>query len=320
MLHIIWGILRILGILLLAILSLVVVLLLIFLFVPLCYRLRAEIQGGEPGGKGEVSWLLHLVYVSAEYRNKKITYAVKILGRTLFGSEKEQRDPWDDTGMEEAVHRRPTEILQEKADVTFRQEEKTDRKLQPEEGADIEFQPETPEETDRKPKPDRPTKEADAAEKAKKSRRAVWKIKRFFAGLSGAFSQFRQTVLRLREKISLFSKIYHNPRTQAAYRQIKKQALYLLRHVCPRKWEGELLFGMGDPADTGEILAVLCVLEGFSGNHLQVGADFERKVLEGDFYLKGHARGCHFAKAFLALFMDKNVRITIKRFLRMKKE
>lgn len=328
MLHIILGILKILGILLLVILALVVVILLLALFVPVRYRLQAQMYE-KIHAKGTVSWFLHLFYVRVEYRDKELEYAVKLLGHTLIGSgesEKEELEkeeepqevgkaiPQEDTSHKDisaAFIDEETVREEVKIPETMAEEEETVRNWEHEDisSPKLKIVDET---IDDEPK---------EAKGIFGTAARLWEsMKRFWAGIVHAFRNIRETVSNIKKRVRQYTDFWHNAKTQAAYRHVKKEAGYLLRHIRPRKLEGQLLFGTEDPAGTGEILGVLCVLQGFSGNRLQVNADFERKVLEGEVSLAGHVRGCHFVKAFLGLLIDKNVRITIKRFLRMKKE
>lgn len=316
MLHIILGILRILGILLLVILALVVFILLLALFVPVRYRLQAQI-GEKIHAKGTVSWFLHLFYVRVEYRDKKLGYAVKLLGHTFIGSEEsEKEEPQEGGETMPRADTRTEDISASFADAEDVREEETildtiaDEKEAVRKWEDEDICVPKPEIVDG-------TKD----EKSVFGTAArLWKsLKRFWEGTVHAFSNIRETVSRIKKRIRRYTDFWHNEKTQAAYRHVKKEAGYLLRHIRPRKLEGNLLFGTEDPASTGKILGVLCVLQGLSGNHLLVNADFERKVLEGEVSLEGHVRGCHFVKTFLVLVIDKNIRATVKRFLRMKK-
>ena len=58
----------------------------------------------------------------------------------------------------------------------------------------------------------------------------------------------------------------------------------------PKKWNGKVHFGMENPAQTGQVLAVLSVLYGLTGVMLEVEPDFEQAVLEGTFFAKGRIR------------------------------
>ena len=121
----------------------------------------------------------------------------------------------------------------------------------------------------------------------------------------------------LQSTVEKYHSFWNRTCTQAAKDHILKEVKYLLRHILPRKLEGILTFGFEDPATTGQVLGILCVLAVFTGNHLEVNGNFEGKMLEGDVSIKGHVRLCHIAKSAISLLIDKNIRKTIKEFRRL---
>ena len=121
----------------------------------------------------------------------------------------------------------------------------------------------------------------------------------------------------LQSTVEKYHSFWNRTCTQAAKDHILKEVKYLLRHILPRKLEGILTFGFEDPATTGQVLGILCVLTVFTGNHLEVNGNFEGKMLEGDVSIKGHVRLCHIAKSAISLLIDKNIRKTIKEFRRL---
>lgn len=143
--------------------------------------------------------------------------------------------------------------------------------------------------------------------------RAASRDERFFKHLSGSLGNLRNQIASIKSKLEYYRRFWYDNHTRAAFTHVKKELFYILRHVRPRRVEGWLHFGFDDPATTGEVLGILSVLQSFSGNHLTVDADFEKKRFDGDFSLKGHVRLVHFLKAFLALLLDKHCRITFRR-------
>ena len=116
----------------------------------------------------------------------------------------------------------------------------------------------------------------------------------------------------LQSTVGKYHSFWNSTCTQAAKDHILREVKYLLRHILPEKLEGILTFGFEDPATTGQVLGILCVLAVFTGNHLEVNGNFEEKMLEGDVSIKGHIRLCHIAKSAIGLLTDKNIRKTIK--------
>ena len=92
MLHILFIILKILGILLLVILGLLFLCLLAVLFVPIRYRGNGSYHSIKDFGVHlHIHWLLHAVSLRIAYENE-LRYAVKLFGFRIFGSESEEKD------------------------------------------------------------------------------------------------------------------------------------------------------------------------------------------------------------------------------------
>lgn len=80
MLHIILGILKVIGILLLAIIALILLMVLALLFVPVEYRLAGKKLEKVLEGRAAVSWLFGAIGLSAEYKGKKLVIHLKLFG------------------------------------------------------------------------------------------------------------------------------------------------------------------------------------------------------------------------------------------------
>ena len=92
MLHILFIILKILGILLLVILGLLFLCLMAVLFVPIRYRGNGSYHSIKDFGVHlHIHWLLHAVSLRIAYENG-LRYAVKLFGFRIFGSESEEKD------------------------------------------------------------------------------------------------------------------------------------------------------------------------------------------------------------------------------------
>ncbi len=68
---------------------------------------------------------------------------------------------------------------------------------------------------------------------------------------------------------------------------LKDNVLHLWRKLKPKVFRAHLLFGTGNPASTGQILGVFAILYAWYGDGVRIVPDFERKVLEGDFFFRG---------------------------------
>ncbi|MDO4343519.1 MAG: hypothetical protein Q4C50_01825 [Eubacteriales bacterium] len=147
---------------------------------------------------------------------------------------------------------------------------------------------------------------------------AIRKFQNSFKSFLEKIKNIKETLARLKSRLDYYKRLWYDNHTQNAYRHVKKELRYLLRHWFARNIRGNVLFGFDDPALTGQVLGALCVLQAFCGGRLQAEADFERVILEGDVYIKGHIRSCHLIKTVISLLADKSFRITFKRIRRKK--
>lgn len=91
MLHILFLILKIIGIILLVILGIALIFVGTVLFVPVRYRLKAETTNGLKGLRLEAkaTWLFHLISAYAVYRNEELEWQARIAWKKLNVEEKE---------------------------------------------------------------------------------------------------------------------------------------------------------------------------------------------------------------------------------------
>lgn len=92
MLHIILGILKIIGIILASIIGLLLVLLVLGLFYPISYVLEGKKDGVELSAKGKVYWLFHAVSFVVWYEEKKLQYKLRLFGIPISLEPKEKKD------------------------------------------------------------------------------------------------------------------------------------------------------------------------------------------------------------------------------------
>ena len=103
-------------------------------------------------------------------------------------------------------------------------------------------------------------------------------------------------------------------RTKEAIRVAKAQLIAVLKHLKPTKVKGQLVYGTGDPATTGQHLGYMSVLFPLYCDHIDVTPDFMEKRLEGDLFMKGRVRLITIGWYVLKVIWNKNVKITISRF------
>ena len=347
MLHILFLILKIIGILLLIVLGVILSVLAIVLFVPVRYRVSAR-KDSKIQAKARISWLAGVIQIQAGYDGGETGADVFLFGRSLLNRkpQKQKSGKRRKKSATEQPQEKKTEQSQESKTEQLR-EIKTEQPReteaeQPQEEQSVPAMPELPEKT-------------DPAENSMDTEMQLWQSeedagqtdtgrktgagwKRITEKLSGVPQKIQSILQSIRQKfkhimetgknlsdrkdklkatVERWLDFWNLEVTQAAKMHAMKEIRYLLRHILPRKAEGQMVIGLDDPATTGQVLGILYVLSAFTGNCLEIHGDFDRAVLEGHFQIKGHVRICHIAKSALSLLADKNIRQTIRSFRQM---
>ena len=92
----------------------------------------------------------------------------------------------------------------------------------------------------------------------------------------------------------------------------KNEITQLAKRIRPRKIKGYVRFGLKDPYNTGQVLAVLSVLYPFYGESVEIFPEFEKEILEGDVLIEGHIRMFHLLVSMCKIIFDKNFHKTVK--------
>lgn len=120
------------------------------------------------------------------------------------------------------------------------------------------------------------------------------------------------TVKVVDDEKNLVEKFINCETTKYTLPKLQKAVFKLLKHVLPRKLNGNLTFGMDDPATTGYILAAISAFYGLYCENLDITPDFEGKRLEGDVDFKGHIILGYVLGYAAILYFNKRVRKFLK--------
>lgn len=309
MLHILLLILKIIGIIIAVLLGIVLALLLILLFVPVRYEAQGICKGSSDSLKGKVklTWLLNLLRVDVMYKEKHMTWRIRLLFWKRSSSKGKKAVHPEEGSYEKQ------EIKEEKAD-----EEKTpitddanntdepevkepeikeaavadeDAKSTPE--ASEVLQTEKNQERHSEDKTD-PSK----AEKKKSARKHKNKAKDFFR--------------KIKDKKEQVTSFIRNETHKEAFEKVKKELFRLLKILRPKRLEGNIIFGFEDPSYTGKTLALLSVFYPFFGPVFTITPDFEQAIFKGNLFCKGKIRLSYFVHPVWVLFWNRNVRATYR--------
>lgn len=297
MLAFLLGLLKVIGIVLLIIILLILLLLAIVLFVPIRYKGSGVIDDTEKNVQFKITWLLHALSVKIDYIHpNKPDILIRVIGIKI-GKKKtnpKKENHSDENQLSNSVSETPevsaftetpsTLPLQTDAVVTT-----TEGQLNPEHQQIL----------------DDYLKEKDKPKESFKDKfhnlinkitSIVDKIKNIFANI-----KYYLDVLQEKETKELLSKVFES-------------LLKILKSIRPRKLVVNATVGFDTPDTTGKMYGVYWVAKPIFGEHVDITPDFEQKILEGDFYLKGKITIFVLAINGLKILFNKNFKPVIKKF------
>ncbi|MDE7249099.1 MAG: DUF2953 domain-containing protein, partial [Lachnospiraceae bacterium] len=263
MISILLTILKVLGILILSLLGIVILVLLLVLFIPVRYRIYAErkLESGMPVlAKIKATWLLHLLNVHFSYPEKAYV-RVRIGCFTVFRSDRTGKKPKEKT--KEKSKEKETISEEESFEIKSgeEQEAKEDKVLK---------EDSTIKEAAREDQTEKESKKDQGREKKEAEKPT---IKNFFKKILALLKNLQYTITQICDKIKKIVKnikyyieVIGSTEFKNAFRLCSSQAGALLRHICPKKIKGNLQIGTGDPASTGQVIAIYGMLYPFLGN------------------------------------------------------
>ncbi len=280
-------ILKIIGILLLAIAGISLFLILSVIFIPVRYRVRGK--GAYPGtieGDAVFSWFLHLVYCRIQYGEKKAGFKLRIFGIPVsLGKEKRAKK-----------RKRGKDVSKEQ---TVSKEQNISEEISSsEETKEVKEEVEVLEQQEDSKKTSVPKKK-----KRKSGTKRKGRLKR-------KIQDVKQKIAALKEQISNIKNILSEETNRNAIAVLFREFKYLLKHYTPRCASGEIGFGMDDPANTGQILGIVSLFPFWYRYRISVIPDFtaESLYVRGNFSIKGHMRSVHLLVTGIRLIKNKEIR------------
>ena len=126
--------------------------------------------------------------------------------------------------------------------------------------------------------------------------------------------KIRLTISGFCGKIKQWRDFFCGNAFKRAVRFVLNKGGALIKHIRPRKITGNVMYGLEDPATTGQILAVLSVIIPMYKGKFRVVPMFNQKILEGDIYIKGHILGFTLVKIAWSVYRNKDVKEVINHF------
>ena len=281
MLTILFKILSILGILLLILLGIALVVILLVLFFPVCYKMSGKKNAEEMQFAAKIKWLFGLVRVSYSY-----PVPGKLLAKVLFftvydsSAEKKNSAPGEDTHT--APNKDITTLLSDDTDMA-----KTDTATDTEASANAKTSVE-----ENTPGPQQETS----------------------GKLAGFFEKIRYTIRKICDKIkyileniSFYRELWNDPDTKGLLQHVGKRIGHILKRLRPRKLKMNARIGTGSPDTTGYLYGIYGMILPKLGKGVCITPDFEQAILEGDFKASGHFTIACVLFHSVRLLMDKRL-------------
>ncbi|MCI8616395.1 MAG: DUF2953 domain-containing protein [Lachnospiraceae bacterium] len=314
-------ILKILGITLLVLFGIILTVVLLLLFVPIRYKIRAhrKTEDERPiAADIKVTYLAHIVNAAFSYPEAAYL-RVRVFCFTIYRSDtkKVSKDSSDEEKM--STHSgKEADDNKENAEKD-RQEKKGDRAESSIKEVNSELVQDQTE-----VKQTGPDKEsAEAEDYSQEDGNFLNKIIGFFRKIWSVLKNIRYTISRICDKIKdivnnirYYVEILKSDRFDRGWKVCKSQLGLLFKMLRPRKFTGELLVGTGDPASTGQVMAAYGILYPLLGNHIEVTPDFERQIVEGSLFMKGRITIFGLIKCAWIIYFNKDIRELIKLFKR----
>lgn len=324
MLAIVLQILKILGIIILVLLSVLVALILIFLFVPVRYQAKGYYNETYEV-RAKVTWLLHLVSAQVSYsKEQALLVVVRIFGICVFHSQKNAEKKLQKEKDEQSdVETELSSENMEKQEVT----QMTTTKIQPHtrpRQEDIPIQETQNQEKDVLENKD--LKKCNLNQKVieepevsfwKKIRTVIEKFVQQIVDIKYTIREIYGKINKVKENITYYTQILQEDSTKEAILVAKKQLLRILKNVKPKVFLVHVHLGMEDSPDIlGKILGVWGMLYPIHKGSIEMKAEFEQTVLEGDFQIKGRITLYVYLWTVYLYLFDKNIKRVKKSLLR----
>lgn len=312
MLHILFLILKIIGIILAVILGLILLVICIVLFVPICYK--ADLYGSgnarELTVHAKVSWLFGLIKAVFALENGKTDLSVRIAWKK-FGDSDPVEDKAEDR-IEEKPKPEKKAVMQEKQ--VIQGEEKQDDTTNRITDKAVEDQTEKAEKSEQtaKTRPESTEKKQRKKKDRKEDSDSASKIEQITEKIKCTYHKFCDKINEITEKKDKISDFLTDETHKNAFLKLKNEAFHLLKKLKPKKIQGEITFGFEDPSLTGRLLVWISMIYPWIGEHTDITPDFEHRTLSGDLSIRGRLYVITPVVTAIRLILSKAVRRSFK--------
>lgn len=299
-------ILSIIGILLLILLGLMLLSMLLLLFWPVTYRVRAEKDADRLKVTARADWLFGVLRVRYAYPEPG-TAVVRLLWKTLADTGQKRPEPEEEQKAGKAAEKsNPKSAGQggEGGEIPEAAGEGGEGGETPEAAGEGGREEETPEaagtgEEEETPEPGRLGPFSHILEKIRNIKYTILNI--------------YDKIKEIWANISYYSNLLREENTALLWGHVKLRVGKILKNIRPRHIRANLLFGTGAPDTTGYLFGIYGMLLPLLGKAVCVTPDFNRAVLEGTADVSGHITVWTLGWNALKLLLDKKLKLFIKK-------
>ncbi len=312
MIHILLMILKIIGIILLAILALC----LLILFFPVTYQVRGQLNENNYRVSVRCGWLFHLIHFGGRFTNKENKARFWIFGIpiNLLKEKKENSKP------NKSVKKKKNSEDKIKKE-TLREKKHSEENTFKEKPA----QTQQKKEENQKEEYLEQKKETDKLDENLKGRKKFFdRLKEFFGKI---YQWIEKTGIILKKALSDIKATYNKAKefkafvtantTKEAYRYGKRIVLKTIKHIFPRKIRADIQLGFEEPDITGKVLGYIAMLFAvFHINPKKISIEpyFDKNVIKGNIKMKGHFLIGVLLIYVLKFYFKKEIHDIIKKF------
>ncbi len=272
--------LKIIGIVILAIIVFIIFLLCLLLFAAVRYKINLEADGDIKSVRGilKVRWILGIVSLTVRYPGEE-QVVLRIFGIPVLGSKNKKK-------------KKKVKAVKQKVRQNVKQEEKYEVKKETEAKAEIEKKP-VAEKTDKTEAEKPHTKKTEKKQKKpffKKLAKRKHKHKKY--------GGIRQVFDVLKDK-----------QNKKAVDALKNAVICAIKHCGPKKFKVNMIIGTGDPCNTGLLFGIFGIIMTLIKGEYNISPDFDNKRIEGYMYIKGRIRSAVVLYYILKIYADKDIKM-----------
>lgn len=280
--------LEIIGIILLIILALILVVVLLVLFCPIEYKLNGTFDNKEQKLKGRVSWLFGALSIVFRTYDEISVYAKILFFKKMLYSGSDE--PEEDDNIE---------LIDEKNELPHEEESIHEKNIH----EDIKNIKDNENTDNNNVNNEELSEEISENKILDFYNKKIDKLKSTKSKITDLLSKISDTSGKIKDTID-------DKNNKEAISHLKKELLYLLSMIMPKKLKLKLKFSTGSPDSTGLVLGILAMFPIGYTNRWNIEPDFEADefYLIGNTDVKGYFFGYQLIGIILRIIFDKNCR------------